>query len=63
MYIGRDHDSKEGLDMLDHYQDMSDSFDDPQDAIRQMVEKLPLPDYLKEGIEILRKHRKDIDSL
>jgi hypothetical protein len=61
MYLGRgDFDTK---DLLDQYADMNEAFGSPKWAIRQMLGKLPFPEYLQEGLKKLLRAGVDVDAL
>jgi len=61
MYLGRgDFDAK---DLLDQYIEISVSFGNPKLAARQMLVKMPLPEYLEEGWHQLAQAGVDIDGL
>ena len=48
---------------LDQYGEMHDTFDSPVRAMGQMLEKVPLPDYLENGLLGLGKAGIDVDRL
>ncbi len=61
MYLGRgDFDAKE---VVDQYTDMRETFGGQKWAARQMLERLPLPEYLEEGLKKLARARLDVDKL
>ena len=62
MYAGRN-DFGETFDILDRFEQMSDTFHSPDWAIGQMLEKSPLPDYLADGIRRLNRMGVEIDQL
>jgi hypothetical protein len=61
MYAGRG--DFEIKDFMRQYEEMRNTFDKPGWAINQMTEKVPLPDYLKAGLEGLAKQKIDVDAL
>ena len=61
MYLGRG--DFEAKDLLDQYGDMSEACGNPKAAARQMVVKLPLPDYLEQGLNKLARAGMDVDKL
>lgn len=61
MYAGRGDFPIE--DFMTQYEEMTDLFDKPERAIGQMLEKVPLPDYLTEGLQGLANQGIDIDTL
>lgn len=61
MYLGRGDFGT--VDLLGSYEEMSDTFDRPSDAVGQMVEKAPLSEYLNEGLSQLRRAGIDVDDL
>jgi hypothetical protein len=61
MYLGRGDFGTAGL--LDYYAATSDTFHAPSRAIGQMVEKVPLGDYLRQGVEKLTQAGIDPNSL
>ncbi len=61
MYLGRG--DFEVKDLRDQYEAMSESFGGREWAARQMMEKLPLPDYLEQGLQKLIQSRFDADRL
>ena len=62
MYAGRG-DFGEEFDLLDRYQQMSDTFHSPDWAIGQMLGKFPLPEYLAGGVRRLDALGADLDGL
>jgi len=61
MYLGRGDFGTAG--MMDSYQDMSDTFSTPQRAVRQMLEKSNLHEYLRAGLEKLSRAGIEVDTL
>jgi len=60
MYLGRgDFDVNE---LPDQYADISETFGGPKWAARRMLQTLPLPDYLEEGLKKLADARLDVDK-
>ncbi len=61
MYLGRgDIDTR---DLAGDLQQMRDTFPKPAHAISQMVGKVPLGEYLSDGLERLRNDGIDVDDL
>lgn len=50
-------------DFMTQYEEMADNFPKPERAIEQMLEKVPLPDYLTEGLDMLAGQSVDVDTL
>ena len=61
MYLGRGDFGTAGL--LNSYESMSDTFDKPEFAISQMLEKAPLPEYLEDGLNRLSVDGVDVNTL
>lgn len=61
MYLGRGDFGTAGL--LNSYENMSDTFDKPEFAIDQMLEKVPLPEYLEDGLKRLSEGGVDVNTL
>jgi hypothetical protein len=61
MYVGRGDFSAE--DLLAKYEQLSDTFKKPDWAVRQMVGKLPLAQYMAKGLERLSDAGIDVDNL
>jgi hypothetical protein len=59
MYLGRG--DFEVKDLRDQYEEMSASFGGREWAARQMIEKLPLPEYLQQGFKKLIHAGVDVD--
>ncbi len=50
-------------DFLEQYEEMKATFDNVPRAVGQMMEKVPLPDYLREGVRLLVEQGIDVDKL
>lgn len=61
MYAGRGDFPIENF--VEQYQEMRDTFDSPAIATGQMMEKVPLPEYLEEGLRLLHGAGIDVDTL
>jgi hypothetical protein len=61
MYAGRGDFPIENF--LEQYEEMRDTFDSPMRAAGQMMEKVPLPEYLEDGLRMLREANIDVDTL
>ena len=61
MYVGRGDFGTD--DLLECYEQVSDSFKKPAWAAQQMLGKAPLADYLASGVEELTEAGIDIDGL
>jgi hypothetical protein len=61
MYLGRG--DFEAKDLLDQYTDMREMFGNPTSAVRRMFVKLPLPDYLEQGLNKLARAGIDVDKV
>jgi hypothetical protein len=61
MYLGRGDFGTN--DLADYYETLKRTFSDPKHAASQMMGKAPLADYLLDGLEELRKHNINVDSL
>jgi hypothetical protein len=61
MYLGRGDIGTAGL--LNTYESVSDTFHDPDRAIEQMLEKVPLGRYLQQGLDELTKNGIDANTL
>lgn len=61
MYLGRGDFGTD--DLAATYDDLRDSFENPEYAASQMMGKAPLADYLADGLDELRRHRIDVDKM
>jgi hypothetical protein len=50
-------------DFMTQYEEMGDTFDKPDYAVNQMMEKVPLPDYLQSGLDLLEQAGINVDTL
>jgi hypothetical protein len=61
MYLGR---GDFGVDDLaGYYESLKGTFDGPEHAVAQMMDKAPLADYLSDGLEELRKHKINVNKM
>jgi hypothetical protein len=61
MYLGRGDFGTE--DLLERYEEMSDTFKKPEWAVSQMLGKGPLAEYLSNGLEYLSQANLNVDRL
>jgi|HubBroStandDraft_6_1064221.scaffolds.fasta_scaffold18189_4 hypothetical protein len=61
MYLGRGDFGTN--DLATHYEAVKKRFRKPEQAISQMTGKVPLADYLADGMAELSKHGLDVDNL
>jgi hypothetical protein len=61
MHLGRGDIGAE--DLPEHYEALKAAFGDPRDPASQLMDNVPLADYLSDGLEELRKRRIDVDKL
>jgi hypothetical protein len=61
MYLGRGDFGTD--DLPGRYEALKQTFDMPERAASQMMEKVPLGDYLSDGLLELKRHRIPVDDL
>jgi hypothetical protein len=61
MYLGREDFGVD--DLAGHYEELKAAFGDPEHAVSEMMDEVPLAAYLEDGLEELRKHNINVDRM